>query len=149
MRVIVQRVKQASVSVAGTVVGKCGNGFLLLVGFSNSDTGGEITPLINKILNIRIFDDENGKMNLSIQDVKGSILSISQFTLYANCKNGRRPSFTEACKYEVAERYYATFVNELLKSGLKVGNGVFGAMMEIEADLVGPTTITLDSSEII
>ena len=148
MRVILQRVSSAKVSVDGVEKGRCGNGFMALVGFSDTDTGIEIAPMINKILNLRVFEDAQNKMNLSLLDIKGEILAISQFTLYADCSNGRRPSFTKAAAYDKAEPLYQLFVASLREQGIKVGMGVFGAHMVIEQVDQGPVTIVLDSNDL-
>ena len=147
MRVVVQRSKQSKVTIDGKVNGSIENGYVLLVGFTNGDNETIIDKMINKIVNLRIFEDDQGKMNLSILDVNGSILSISQFTLYANCKEGRRPSFTEALNPTEATKLYDIF-NEKLREYVIVETGIFGADMKVEIYNDGPVTIVLDSNEL-
>lgn len=147
MRVVVQRVKRASCTVEGQITGSCNVGFCLFVGFKNEDTSEIIDKMIKKILNLRIFEDENGKMNRSILDVHGNILSISQFTLYANCKKGNRPSFTEAGKPDFASQMFDEF-NFKLNQYIHCETGIFGADMKIDLLNDGPVTIWLDSKEI-
>ena len=147
MRVVVQRSKKSKVTIDGKVNGEIDNGYVLLVGFTNGDDETIIDKMINKIVNLRIFEDDQGKMNLSILDVNGSILSISQFTLYANCKEGRRPSFTEALNPTDATRLYDVF-NEKLREYVLVETGIFGADMKVEIYNDGPVTIVLDSNEL-
>ena len=147
MRVVVQRSKQSKVTIDGKVNGSIDNGYVLLVGFTNGDDESIIDKMINKIVNLRIFEDDQGKMNLSILDVNGSILSISQFTLYANCKEGRRPSFTEALNPTDATKLYDIF-NKKLREYVLVETGIFGADMKVEIYNDGPVTIVLDSNEL-
>ena len=143
MKVVVQRVKKASVTVDGKIVGKINNGLLLLVGFTHTDNIDSIDYLVNKVLNLRIFDDENGIMNKSILDVGGSILSISQFTLYADTKKGNRPSYINALNGEEAKKLYDLF-NEELSKYIKVSTGIFGSEMLVSLDNDGPVTIILE-----
>lgn len=143
MRVVVQRSKESSVSVDKKIVGKINHGFVLLVGFTYGDNEGIIDKMIHKILKLRVFDDENGIMNKSIQDVNGEILSISQFTLYASTKNGNRPSYIEALKSEEAIKLYDLF-NEKLQKEIHVETGIFGAEMEVNILNDGPITILLE-----
>jgi len=146
MRVIIQRVLSSSVKINNQVVGEINKGFNLLVGFTYGDNIEIIEKMINKILNIRIFEDEGNKMNKSIIDVDGDILSISQFTLYADPYNGRRPSFVSALKFEEASKLYDQFNNILEdKFGKQVQKGIFGADMIIDIKNDGPVTIILDS----
>ena len=147
MRVVIQRSKESKVTIDGKVNGIIDKGYVLLVGFTEGDNEKIIDKMIDKILNLRIFEDENEKMNLSIQDVGGSILSISQFTLYANCTEGRRPSFTNALNPNDASKLYDIF-NEKLKGLIHTETGIFGADMKVEIYNDGPVTILLDSSEI-
>lgn len=147
MRVLVQRSKNSKVTIDGKVNGEIDHGYVLLVGFTEGDNETIIDKMINKILNLRIFEDENGKMNLSILDTKGSILSISQFTLYANAKEGRRPSFVEAMNPKDASILYDKF-NDKLKSLIHTETGIFGADMKVEIYNDGPVTIMLDSKEL-
>ena len=147
MKVLVQRSKNSKVTIDGKVNGQIDHGYVLLVGFTNGDDETIIDKMINKILNLRIFEDENEKMNLSILDTKGSILSISQFTLYANAKEGRRPSFTNALNPTDASKLYDIF-NEKLRSQIHTETGIFGADMKVEIYNDGPVTIMLDSDEL-
>lgn len=147
MRVLVQRSKNSKVTIDGKVNGEIDYGYVLLVGFTEGDNETIIDKMINIILNLRIFEDENGKMNLSILDTKGSILSISQFTLYANAKEGRRPSFVEAMNPKDASILYDKF-NDKLKSLIHTETGIFGADMKVEIYNDGPVTIMLDSKEL-
>ena len=147
MRVLVQRSKNSKVTIDGKVNGEIDHGYVLLVGFTEGDNETIIDKMINKILNLRIFEDENGKMNLSILDTKGSILSISQFTLYANSKEGRRPSFVEAMNPKDASILYDKF-NDKLKSLIHTETGIFGADMKVEIYNDGPVTVMLDSDEL-
>ncbi|MCI7241160.1 MAG: D-aminoacyl-tRNA deacylase [Bacilli bacterium] len=143
MRIIVQRCDKAEVRVEGNVVGKINYGMMLLVSFTYGDTEKEIDYLVNKVLNLRIFDDENGVMNKSILDINGEILSISQFTLYANTSKGNRPSYIDALKGEDAIKLYDMF-NEKLKSKIHTETGVFGAEMKVDFINDGPITILLE-----
>ena len=146
MRIVLQRVKSASVSIEGTVVGEIEQGFLLLVGVGPNDTRDDASYLARKIAGMRIFSDENGKMNLSIDQVGGKILSVSQFTLFADTKKGNRPSFTGAASPEAANKLYEEF-NEILRMeyGLIVETGEFGADMQVSLVNDGPVTILLDT----
>ena len=143
MRVLVQRSGKASVVVSDKIVGSIDSGLVLLVGFTEGDTKEKIEYLAKKVVNLRIFPDENGVMNKSILDYGGDILSVSQFTLYANCDKGSRPSYIEAMKNSEAEKYYEMF-NEELRKYIKVETGVFGADMEVNLINIGPTTIWLE-----
>ena len=143
MRIIVQRCDKAEVRVEGNVVGKINYGMMLLVSFTYGDTEKEIDYLVNKVLNLRIFDDENGVMNKSILNINGEILSISQFTLYANTSKGNRPSYIDALKGEDAIKLYDMF-NEKLKSKIHTETGVFGAEMKVDFINDGPITILLE-----
>ncbi len=143
MRIIVQRCDKAEVRVEGNVVGKINYGMMLLVSFTYGDSEKEIDYLVNKVLNLRIFDDENGVMNKSILDINGEILSISQFTLYANTSKGNRPSYIDALKGEDAIKLYDMF-NEKLKSKIHTETGVFGAEMKVDFINDGPITILLE-----
>ena len=146
MRIVLQRVKSASVSIEGTVVGEIEQGFLLLVGVGPDDTRDDASYLARKIAGMRIFSDENGKMNLSIDQVGGKILSVSQFTLFADKKKGNRPSFTGAASPEAANKLYEEY-NEILRTeyGLIVETGEFGADMQVSLVNDGPVTILLDT----
>lgn len=149
MRILVQRVKNASVTIDGQLFSQIEQGYLLLVGFSNNDDENIVELMTQKLLNLRICDDSDGKMNLSIIDTKGEILSVSQFTLYADSSKGRRPSFIEACNPERAVQLYDYFNDNLRKSGLKVETGKFRAEMDVQLVNSGPITIMLDSDIII
>ena len=147
MRVIIQRVSEASVTVDNKIVGQIDKGFVLLVGFTHGDTIEDLNYIVKKIKFIRLFDDENGIMNVDINNSGGSILSISQFTLHANTSKGRRPSYDMAMKYDESKALYEKF-NELLRSeGLEVQEGVFGADMKASLINDGPVTIIIDSKE--
>ena len=143
MKIVAQRVKEANVKVDGKVVGKIEDGLMLLVSFTQTDTEKEIDYMVNKVLALRIFDDENGVMNRSVLDVGGSILSISQFTLYADTKKGNRPSYINALNGEEAIKLYDLF-NEKLKNHIKVETGIFGAHMKVSLLNDGPVTIILE-----
>lgn len=143
MRIIVQRCDKAEVRVEGNIVGKINYGMMLLVSFTYGDSEKEIDYLVNKVLNLRIFDDENGVMNKSILDINGEILSISQFTLYANTSKGNRPSYIDALKGEDAIKLYDMF-NEKLKSKIHTETGAFGAEMKVDFINDGPITILLE-----
>lgn len=145
MKIVVQRVKRASVSVENEISGEIEHGLLLLVGIHESDTRKEIDWCIKKLTRLRIFEDDEGKMNHSVTDVKGGILVVSQFTLYGNARKGTRPSFIEAAKPDVAEPLYDYMVEKLQKSyPHRVASGSFGAMMDVELINDGPVTIILD-----
>lgn len=144
MRLVVQRSKEASVSVDGVVCGKISKGLVVLVGFTHTDTEETIDYLVDKLIYLRIFDDENGVMNRSLIDGNGDILSISQFTLYANTKKGRRPSYIEALNGEQATILYDTFNEKLREKGVKVETGIFGSDMQVSLINDGPITILLE-----
>ena len=147
MKVLVQRSLESSVSVDNKVVGKIDSGLVLLVGFTNSDTEYDIDYMINKVINLRIFDDDNGVMNKSLLDVNGSVLSISQFTLYADTKKGRRPSYINALKAEEALKLYDLFNKKLKDLNINVETGIFQAEMKVSITNDGPITIMLESEE--
>lgn len=149
MRACVQRVSSASVRVAGEVAGQIGQGVLVLLGVAATDTESDLTALAEKLAGLRIFEDADEKMNLSLADVGGEILVVSQFTLYADCRKGRRPSFTEAAPPEKAEKDYEAFVTFLRKKGFHVETGRFRTMMEVSLTNDGPVTIWLDSQELV
>ncbi|CAE6504962.1 D-aminoacyl-tRNA deacylase [Paenibacillus sp. GCM10023250] len=145
MKVVVQRSKEASVVVDGVTVGAIAKGLVLLVGLTHEDTDADIRWMADKIAGLRIFEDESGKMNLSVSDVGGEILSVSQFTLYGDCRKGRRPNFMAAARPEQAEAQYEAFNDALRASGLKVETGRFGAMMDVTFTNWGPVTLIVDS----
>ena len=145
MRVILQRSKQASVTVDGHKTGAINKGYVLLVGITHSDTEEDVAYVAKKIADLRIWEDDEGKMNRSILEVGGDILSISQFTLYADTRKGKRPSFVEAARPEQAEPLWNAFNEQLKAHGLHVETGVFGAMMDVSLINDGPVTITIES----
>lgn len=147
MKAVLQRASNASVTVREKIVGSIDNGFVLLLGVTHGDTEEDIEYLVRKIVNLRIFEDEEGKMNLSLKDIHGSILSISQFTLYADTKKGRRPSFIDAAKPDLALDLYEKFNERLQAEGIKVETGIFGEMMDVSFTNVGPVTIIIDSKD--
>lgn len=145
MRVVIQRTIKAEVKVNNKIIGQINKGLVLLVAFKVGDTSKDIDYMVNKIINLRIFDDQKGLMNLSLKDVAGSILSISQFTLYADTRKGRRPSFTDSLSFEEAKILYQQFNNKLKSAGIKVEEGIFGDLMEVTLTNEGPVTIIIDS----
>lgn len=144
MRALIQRVSKASVTVEGRIAGSIGHGYVILVGVTHGDSRQEVEWLANKIAGLRLFEDDAGKMNLSINDVGGSVLIVSQFTLYANAKKGRRPSFTGAAHPDYAEPLVSLFADEIQAMGIPVETGVFGAMMSVEIINDGPVTLMLE-----
>lgn len=146
MRIVIQRVSKASVSIGGNVKSQIGKGLLILVGVEEPDAQEDVDWLVHKVAGLRIFDDENGVMNLSIKDVDGEILVISQFTLFASYKKGNRPSWLRAAKHDISIPLYESFCNCLSKSlGKRVGTGEFGADMKVELVNDGPVTICMDT----
>ncbi len=145
MKIVIQRVVSASVEIEGSIAGNIGRGFLVLLGITHADTDKDAIFLAEKCVNMRIFEDKDGKMNLSLLDVKGEIMVVSQFTLYADAAKGRRPSFTEAAYPAIAVPLYEKFISELRKSKLKVETGRFGADMNVSLCNQGPVTIILES----
>ena len=145
MRIVVQRVKNAKVSVDEKTVGKINAGFLVFLGVTSTDTKEDVDYLVKKLINLRVFTDENGKMNLPLQKINGELLIISQFTLYADCKNGNRPSFTASAKPDIALPLYEYFIEECKKQIRVVETGIFGADMKVELLNDGPVTIIIDS----
>lgn len=144
MRFLVQRVTEASVTVDNIVTGKIGKGFLVLIGITHSDTKDDADFLINKLLNLRVFSDENGKMNLNINQVNGELLLVSQFTLYANTSHGNRPDFLEVAKPAYAEELYEYIIKECKNRNINVQTGIFGADMKVHLLNDGPVTIMLE-----
>ena len=146
MRVLIQRVDRASVSVAGEVVGRVGNGLLVLVGVGRTDTSSDVRAMVAKVVGLRIFPDETGRFNLSLKDVGGEMLVVSQFTLFADTRRGRRPSFTEAARPELAERLVEEFVRAVEMENVEVATGRFGAMMEVDLRNSGPFTLMVETN---
>lgn len=145
MKAVIQRVSAASVSINGEIKGSIGQGLVVLLGVARKDTEQEAVFLAEKIRLLRIFEDEKGKLNNSLEDINGEALVISQFTLYADTRKGRRPSFTEAAPYEEAMELYERFVKELRQSGIRTETGAFGQRMLVSIDNEGPVTIVLDT----
>ena len=144
MKLVVQRVKKAEVKVDGNIIGKIDKGFLVLIGIKVGDTKEQADYLVKKLCNLRVFSDENDKMNLSIKDVKGKLLIVSQFTLYGDCSQGNRPSFIEAARPEEANPLYEYFCNQCELNNIEVQKGIFGADMKVELLNDGPVTIILE-----
>ena len=144
MRILVQRCDMAKVSVDNKIVGKVDKGLMLLVGFTTSDTSSTIDYMVDKVINLRIFDDEAGIMNKSLLDVSGSILSVSQFTLYADATKGRRPSYAKALSGDLAIKLYDEFNHKIKEKGIHIETGIFGAEMKVELINDGPITIMLE-----
>lgn len=147
MRAVVQRVSSSNVKVNGEVIGSIGRGLNVLIGISNDDTVEDLKYIKDKIVNLRIFEDENDKMNFSVLDVKGELLIISQFTLYGDCRKGRRPNFMNAKGGEEAKVLYLKLVEMLQETGLNVQTGEFGANMKVDIQNDGPVTLLLDSTK--
>lgn len=144
MKLVIQRVSEAKVEVENKIVGKIGKGFLVLFGAKEGDTKEQADFLVKKLYNLRVFKDENDKMNLSINDIDGELLIVSQFTLYADCQKGNRPSFTNAAKPDIANELYEYFIEECKKMVKKVEKGIFGADMKVSLLNDGPVTIILE-----
>lgn len=149
MRFVVQRVQHASVKIDGTIHGKINKGFMVLIGVGQNDSEAIADKMVQKLINMRIFEDENGKTNLALKDVGGELLLISQFTLYANCKKGNRPSFIEAGSPDMAEQLYQYIICKCREEISVVEEGKFGADMKVELLNDGPFTVILDSAEIL
>ncbi|MBQ2917204.1 MAG: D-tyrosyl-tRNA(Tyr) deacylase [Clostridia bacterium] len=149
MKFVIQRVKNASVTVDNKVVGSINKGFLVLIGITHTDTKEIADVLIKKLIKLRIFEDENEKMNLALNDVNGELLLVSQFTLYANCTGGNRPAFIDAAKPDYANELYEYIIDECKKQEINVQTGIFGADMKVNLLNDGPVTIILDSNELI
>ena len=147
MKALLQRVDHARVTVDEEVVGEIGKGLCVFLGVANDDTEKDIAWLVEKIINLRIFDDEDGKMNRSVMDEKGEIMVVSQFTLCGSCKRGRRPSWTGAAEPVYANRMYETFVNEIKAKGIIAATGIFQALMKVDICNDGPVTLMIDSRE--
>ncbi|QXM05939.1 D-aminoacyl-tRNA deacylase [Crassaminicella indica] len=147
MRAVIQRVKEAKVTVEGQVTGKIDKGFLVLLGVEEEDTGNDLTYMVEKISKLRIFEDDQEKMNLSLLDIKGEMLVVSQFTLLGDCRKGRRPNFMNAAKPDKAKELYEQFVKEIKAYGINVETGVFGVHMEVDLCNDGPVTILIDSKK--
>ncbi|MBV8678246.1 MAG: D-tyrosyl-tRNA(Tyr) deacylase [Planctomycetaceae bacterium] len=148
MRAVVQRVSRASVEVEGRVVGRIGRGWLVLLGVARGDRDDDADWLVEKVANLRAFEDDQGKMNRSVAEAGGGVLVVSQFTLLGDCRAGRRPSFTEAAAPGEAERLYLRFAGRLAATGLEVATGIFRAMMQVELVNDGPVTLLLDSRRV-
>lgn len=148
MKCVIQRVSSSKVTVDNRVVGKIGVGLNILFGAQKGDTSDDVKKLANKIINLRIFKDDNDKMNLSLVDINAEVLVISQFTLAGNIKKGRRPSFDSSEKPEIAQKLYEEFIQEISSAGIKVQTGEFGAMMDVEIHNDGPVTFIVDSKEL-
>ena len=148
MRAVLTRVKSASVTVDGSVIGQIGQGFLILLGVTHEDTEAQAVKLADKLMGLRIFEDENGKMNRSLEDVGGQVLVVSQFTLYGNCKKGRRPEFLAAARPEIAIPLYEKFIALCRDKGFSVETGEFGAEMLMESVNDGPVTLIVDTDQL-
>lgn len=148
MRAVLTRVKSASVTVDGKVIGKIGQGFLILLGVTHEDTEVQAVKLADKLVGLRIFEDENGKMNQGLESVDGQVLVVSQFTLYGNCRKGRRPDFLAAARPEVAIPLYEKFVQLIRDKGVHVETGEFGAEMLVESVNDGPVTLVVDTDQL-
>ncbi|MDP2897879.1 MAG: D-aminoacyl-tRNA deacylase [bacterium] len=144
MRAVVQRVSSASVTVDGKVTGQIGFGMLVLLGVTHTDTEAHADRLAEKLANLRFFQDDAGKMNLSCLDIQGEVLVVSQFTLYGDCRKGRRPSYTDAAEPQKAEQLYEYFMEKMKGFGLRVASGIFGAMMKVSLVNEGPVTLIVD-----
>lgn len=144
MKLVIQRVKNAKVEVDSIVVGNIEKGFLVLLGVTHDDTKESAEYLVKKLCNLRVFEDEKGKMNLGLKDINGELLVVSQFTLYADCSNGNRPSFTEAAKPNLANELYEYFCDKCRENNIKVEQGIFGADMKVSLLNDGPVTIILE-----
>ena len=149
MRAVVQRVKESSVTVNDQIVGSIGKGLTVLLGINNKDNISDMEYMVEKIVNLRIFEDHQNKMNLSLMDIGGQLLVVSQFTLYGDCRKGRRPSFTDAARPETAQLLYNDFVKSCRDLGIKTETGIFQADMRLSIENDGPVTLIVDSERII
>ena len=149
MRAVIQRVNNASVEVDGKTVGKIGKGLLVFLGVGDGDTDRDLNYIADKTAGLRVFSDEDDKMNLSVTDINGEILVVSQFTLYGDCRKGRRPNFTSSMEPVTAEKMYEDFIKTIESKGIKTAHGEFGADMQVSISNDGPVTILLDSSKIL
>ena len=147
MRAVVQRVSRSEVTVDGRTTGKINKGLLVLLGVTHGDTSKDVDYIVDKTINLRIFEDENDKMNLSLKDIGGEMLAVSQFTLYGHCRKGRRPSFTNAAAPEEADKLYQEFVKKVSEQGINTETGEFGAHMMVDLVNDGPVTILLESNK--
>ena len=147
MRAVVQRVSSSRVTVDERVTGEVKKGLLVLLGVTHDDTSKDVDYMVDKVTNLRIFEDENDKMNLSLKDIEGEVMEVSQFTLYGDARKGRRPSFSDAARPDVANPLYEEFVEKLRAQGITVGTGEFGAHMMVELTNDGPVTILLESKK--
>ena len=148
MKFVIQRVKNSKVEIDNNVVGKINQGFLVLIGITYEDTKDIADLMIRKLINLRVFEDENNKMNLALKDINGELLLVSQFTLYADCKDGNRPAFINAARPEIAKPLYEYIIEKCKEQNIKVETGVFGADMKVSLLNDGPVTIILDSKEL-
>lgn len=149
MRAVIQRVNSGSVTVDDKIVGSIGKGFVVLIAVSGKDTAADVSYMADKIVNLRIFEDEDEKMNLSLKDINGELLVISQFTLYGDCRKGRRPNFMNAARPEKAEELYNDLVGKCREMGIRTMTGLFQAYMKVNIENDGPVTIIIDSEKII
>ena len=148
MRAVVQRVKSGNVVVNDEIVGEIQKGLIVYLGVGKSDTEEDLDYIVDKIVGLRIFEDKNGKMNLSVKDIRGEILVVSQFTLYGDARKGKRPSFTDAASSNIGEKHYQNFIKKTLKLGINTQAGIFGAHMLVDYINDGPVTILLDSTKL-
>jgi len=147
VRAVIQRVNQANVKVDNEIIGEIEHGFVILLGVTHDDSPADVKALVQKIIHLRVFEDEQNKLNHSLLDVKGSVLSISQFTLYGDVRKGRRPNFMKAAKPEKASELYELFNESLIQAGIQVETGSFGAMMDVELVNNGPVTIIMETNQ--